>query len=277
MDLSFQNEVFMENNVPTANAELNEVLDVFMKSVRDVLRDNFVSAYLQGSFALGEWDSDSDVDFTIVTEGDVAENELPALQAMHARIYKLNSEWAKHLEGSYFPKRILKTADPARTSLWFLDNTHDQLILSTHDNTLVVRWIVRENGITLAGIPPTLLIDPVSADSLRQEVLATMQEWAEDIISGRWKMDNKWAQPFAVLSYCRMLHTLETGRIASKLAGAQWAKSALDRYWSDLIQRAWDERPNPSLKVRQPAEINEVESTIEFIHYSLKLVKLYKK
>ena len=185
----------------------------------------------------------------------MSDTDLLALQQMHARIFNLESEWAKHLEGSYFPKRILKSGDPAKTALLYLDNTHDKLILSDHDNTLVVRWVVREYGITLAGIAPKELIEPVPSDSLQQEILSTMQEWAEEIFSGQWKMENKWAQPFAVLSYCRMLHSLHTGRIASKLSGAQWAKGTLDNRWTDLIQRAWDERPNPSLKVRQPVEV----------------------
>ncbi len=261
----------MEKNFPTSNAELNGVLDEFVKGVREVLRENFVSAFLQGSFAVGDWDNDSDVDFTIVTEGEVSENELQALQAMHARIYQIESEWAKHLDGSYFTKKIIKSADPAKTELLYLNNTHDQLILSEHDNTLVVRWIVREYGIALAGIPAEQLIDPVSADSLRQEVYAGMRDWTEDIFAGRWQMDNKWAQPFAVLHYCRMLHTLETGRIGSKLAGARWAMSNLDGRWAGLIQRAWDIRPNPTLKVGQPAEDSEVQSTLEFIRYALEL------
>lgn len=258
---------------PTSNSELNAVLHEFVKSSIEVLRENFVSAYLQGSFAIGDWDSDSDVDFTIVIAHDISEENLLALQAMHARIYNLESEWAKHLDGSYFPKKILKSGDPAKKELWYLNNTHDKLILSNHDNTLVVRWVVREYGITLAGIAPKELIDPVPTDELRREILATMQEWAEEIFLGKWKMDNRWAQPYAVLSYCRMFHSLHTGRIASKLSGAQWAKSALDDRWAGLIQRAWEERPNPSLKVRQTADPIEVKNTLEFIHYTLKLAK----
>ena len=98
-----------------------------------------------------------------------------------------------------------------------------------------------------------------------------MRVWAEEIFSGCYKMDNRWAQPFAVLSYCRMLHTLHTGRIASKLAGANWAEIALDQRWAGLIQRAWEERPNPSLKVRQAADPDEMGRTVEFIRYALEL------
>lgn len=259
---------------PTPNPELNAVLHEFITSAQPALGNNFVSAYLQGSFAIGDWDNDSDVDFTIAVEREVSDMELAALQTMHARIFNLKSEWAKHLEGSYFSKNILKRGDSTKTKLPYLDNTHNQLIMSDHDNTLVVRWVVREYGITLAGIDPKELIDPVPADNLRHEVSTTMREWAEEIFTGKWNMNNRWAQPFAVLSYCRMLHTLETGRIASKLSGAQWAKTALDKHWSILIQRAWEERPNPSLKVRQPADTNDINSTLEFIRYALSSVTI---
>ncbi len=194
---------------------------------------------------------------------------------MHAGIYRLEAEWAKHLEGSYFPRDLLKSADPARKEIWYLDNTYDTLVLSDHDNTLVVRWVVREYGIPLAGKDPKELIDVVPASDLRREIFSTMQEWAEEIFSGQWKMDSKWAQPYAVLSYCRMLHSLHTGRIASKVAGAQWAKSTLDKRWAGLIQRAWEERPNPSWKVRQLADAGEVKNTIEFIHFALKAGQSY--
>ncbi|HUI90437.1 MAG TPA: aminoglycoside adenylyltransferase domain-containing protein [Anaerolineales bacterium] len=261
----------MNANFPTSNTELNTVLYDFVKSVQEILKDNFVSAYLQGSFAIGDWDNDSDVDFTIVVEDDISDADLQALQIMHARLYNLESEWAKHLEGSYFPKNIIKSGNRANKGLWYLNNTFDKLALSNHDNTWVVRWIVREHGITLAGIPAKDLIDFVRADDLRKEILSTMREWGSEIISGQWKMDNKWAQPYVVIMYCRMLHSLNTGRINSKLSGVQWAKNNLDSRWTNLIQRAWDERPNPSLKVRQPAEIIEVKDTIEFVRFAIDL------
>jgi hypothetical protein len=96
-----------------------------------------------------------------------------------------------------------------------------------------------------------------------------MHEWAGDISAGRWSMDNRWAQPFAVLSYCRMLHTLETGGVYSKPAGARWAMERLDPRWSGLIRRACDERPDPGLKVRQHADPDDLRSTTEFINYAL--------
>jgi hypothetical protein len=253
----------------TPDPELNAVLHELVTSIQTILGDNFCAAYLHGSFAISDWDIHSDVDFLVVIEHEVADLDLLALQAMHAKIYGLDSMWAKHLEGSYFPKETLRGADPTRAPLLYLDNGSQELVRSNHDNTLVVRWVVYEYGITLAGPNPKELMDPVSADDLREEVWTTMRDWSKDIFANYYQINNRWAQPFAVLSYCRMLHTLQTGRVGSKLAGAKWAKNALDSHWATLIQCAWEERPNPSLKVQQQADPNNLKSTLEFIEYAI--------
>ena len=92
---------------PTPAPALNDVLRELVTSVQAILGDNFIATYLQGSFAVGDWDTDSDVDFLIAVDHEVSETDLAALQSMHARIYEQDSNWAKHLEGSYFPKETL--------------------------------------------------------------------------------------------------------------------------------------------------------------------------
>src|SRR5689334_6075863 len=122
-------------------AELDAILNELVTSTKTILRDNFIALYLQGSFAVGDWDNDSDVDFLVAIDHDISDMELSALQAMHGRIYDMASPWAQHLEGSYFPKVILKRGDQTSSPLLYLDNTSRELIWSTHDNTLVVRWV----------------------------------------------------------------------------------------------------------------------------------------
>lgn len=263
-----------EASFPTTNQALNGVLRDLVASAQSVLGDNFVAAYLQGSFAIGDWDVESDVDFVIATRSDPSEVEEAALNALHARLYRLPPHWAQHLEGSYIPTDILRRAGPAgapRRRLLFLDNTSDTLERSIHDDTAVARWVIHERGVTLAGPPPATLIDAVSADELRREVRVTMRAWGAEIVSGSYTIGNQWAQPFVTLTYCRMLQTLDDGRIESKRAGAQWAQRTLDSRWAALIQRAWAARPNPSLKVRQPATPADQQATLDFIQYALTL------
>ncbi len=56
---------------PTPYPELNAVLEELVDSAQVVLRNSFVGAYLQGSFAVGEFDRHSDVDFIIVIEDEL--------------------------------------------------------------------------------------------------------------------------------------------------------------------------------------------------------------
>lgn len=254
---------------PTSDPDLDAVLQELVTSVRTILGPNFVGAYLQGSFALGDWDRHSDVDFLVAIDHPLSDAELAALQEMHGRIYDRPSPWAQHLEGSYFPRDLLKQGDKAKTPLTYLTNGSRELIHSNHDNELVVRWVTREHGLALAGPDAASLIGPVPAQDLRQEVLTTMHTWGQEILAGEYAIDNRWAQPFAVLSYCRMLHTLHTARVTSKPAAARWAQATLDSRWFDLIRRAWDDRPDPSVKVRQPADPDDVERTRAFIKYAI--------
>ena len=93
---------------PTPYADLNAVLAELVGRARALLADNFVGAYLQGSFALGDFDTHSDVDFMIVTHEDVPPDQVPDLQGMHDDLHALPSPWATRLEGSYAPKAILR-------------------------------------------------------------------------------------------------------------------------------------------------------------------------
>lgn len=246
---------------PTPCADLNIVLRDLVTRVRDVLSDDFIGAYLQGSFAIGDFDIYSDVDFIILVDEDIPDDQLPTLQAVHADIFKLDCAWAQHLEGSYIPKAALTRLPPPPRQFLYLDHGSTELVRSNHDDSLVVYWSLRERGITLIGPEPRSLVAPVPVNALRQEVLDTMHTWREHWLSNPTGLDNRFYQPFAVLSYCRMLQTLESGTVESKRAGAMWARDALDSRWHPLIQRALDARPgDPSLKVRQKADRSDLSS-----------------
>jgi len=260
---------------PTPYPQLNAVLRKLVESAQAVLSNNFAAACLQGSFAVGDFDRHSDVDFIIAVEEELSDDQVQALQTMHERIYNLDCGWAQHLEGSYFPKDVLRHHSQRGKPLWYLDNGSRSLIKSEHCNTVVVRWVVREHGIALAGPSPATLVDPIPVEMLRQEILDTMSGWGQQILAEPERFNNRFYQTFIVLSYCRMLHDLHTGFVGSKRAGAEWAKATLDPSWAGLIDRAWDGRPNPSLSVRQPADPKDFKSTLAFIQYIIEASTQY--
>lgn len=255
-------------NQPTAYPELNGVLHDFVTSVQEILGENFIAAYLVGSHATGDWDAHGDVDFVVVIERDLNDAEQMALNAMHARIHDGGTYWHTHLEGSYFPKAIIRQHDPNHTALCYLDNGQRSLERSTHCNELVVRWVVRERGIVLAGQEPSALIDPIPLDAMEREVRETMRAWGAEIVTGEYQIDNTWAWSFATLMYCRMLHTLYVGRIESKQMGARFGKIHLAKRWHALIDRALAQRDGQFLAIKS-ADPNDVTETVAFVRYVL--------
>ncbi len=243
--------------------------------MQEILGNYFIGAYLQGSFAIGDFDQHSDVDFIVVVEEDLTSNQVDALQVMHDQVYQLDSEWARHLEGSYFPREILRDKSKTGKQLWYLDHGARSLIRSEHCNTIVVRWIVREKGVTLAGPPPKTLVDPISEEFLRAEIFETLTKWGKEILDDPSRYNNRFYQSFIVLSYCRMLHDLYRGYPGSKREGAEWAKSVLDRSWVILIDGAWDVRPDPARKVQQPADAEDFKKTMRFLEYVMNESRLY--
>jgi len=97
------------------------------------------------------------------------------LQELHRRVYGIGSEWAKHLEGSYFPKAVLATTERSGEPLWYLDHGASSLILSDHCNTVVVRAVLRSCGVTLFGPNLAQLLAPIPTSELRGEILETIQ------------------------------------------------------------------------------------------------------
>jgi len=257
---------------PTPYSDLNEVLRELVESVQAVLMDNFLGAYLQGSFAVGDFDRHSDVDFIIAIQEELSQEQVQALQSMHARIYALNWSWAQHLEGSYFPKHLLKDFTQRGTPLWYIDNGSQSIERSMHDNTILVRRVVQAYGIALLGPDPATLVDPIPVDALRQEMLESMNNWGNNILADPQIINNRFYQTFAVLHYCRVLHDMHTGVPGSKRAGSEWAKANLEPSWIGLIDCAWYGRPSPEISVRQPANPDDLKSTVEFIQYIMGLV-----
>jgi hypothetical protein len=185
--------------IKTPYPELNAVLRELVESAQAVQGDNFLAACLQGSFAVGEFDRHRDVDFVIAVEEELSEDQFAALQAMHERVYGLDCAWAQHLEGSHFPKHVLRHYSQRGKPLWYLEHGFRSLTLSEHDNTVVVRCTLRDHGIALAGPSPATLIDPISVAVLRQEITDSITARGQHILAEPERINTRFYQSFAVL------------------------------------------------------------------------------
>ena len=261
---------------PTPYPEVNAVLSVLLPDVQAILGDQFIGMYLYGSLAYGGFDRDSDVDFVVVTMDELPQALFEALQAMHTRIATLDSWCAIQLEGSYIPKQALQVFDPVRVLHLHIDRGPDEhlhwmqidepiLSRAWWGGWVLLRSVLRENGITLSGPSPVSLIDPVSLNELKEAMLATLEGWGKPLLKHPAEIMHRGYQSYIVLTLCRILYTLENGTIVSKQTAARWAQERLGEPWSALIERAWAGRHDPGAKA-SPEDVN---GTLDFIRFTL--------
>ena len=241
--------------------ELRDVLYTFVNEITAELAENLIGVYLVGSIATGDFDLDSDVDFLVVTNTELTKKNIKSLQVIQTKIYDIDCYPAKHLEGSYISIGDLNNWHTVgEKELYYFDNGSTTFERSIHDNKWHVRWILRERGITLIGQKPEQITQSIPLPELSNEIkmamLEEMKAFEDEINRPRSFWNSRFGQSFAVLTYCRMLHTLHTGTVQSKKAGAIWAKQFVEPKWVNIIDQAWDEREGVRflVKIRQRAE-----------------------
>jgi Aminoglycoside adenylyltransferase, C-terminal domain/Nucleotidyltransferase domain len=258
----------LEATPPTIFPDLNELLGGLMARVESILGDNFVGAYLTGSFALGAADLHSDCDFLVVTEDRVTNGQEGPLRELHDKIPTRPGRWTHNLEGSYAPRAELETLAALDKQWLYVDRGWREMQWSTHCNTEDVRWTLREHGITLVGPDPRELVGQVPADALRNRMRQSIENFLPDLF-GWTSFEIAWVQRYAVTTLCRMLYTLETAEIASKPASLEWATHALASGWTELIQQVLDDR-ELGWDQDNPPRTGSVEATIAFAEYAKK-------
>ncbi len=263
--------------IPTAPyPELPDVLETFASEVEAKLSENLLGIYLVGSLASGDFDLDSDVDFLVITHNELTAKNLKRLPEIHTKIHAIDCYPAKHLEGSYISIAELNDAEiVGEKEIPYFDNGSTELEFSNHDNNWHVRWILRERGIPLIGPAPDTLLPPIPSAELFREMQRSMSEilkyFEESIGQPRNFFNSQFGQPFVVLTACRILHTLHTGEVHSKKAGAIWAKEALASEWAAFIEQAWQDREGVrfGVKIGQRAEKKALTETLAFMQYAM--------
>jgi hypothetical protein len=251
----------MAKNPFTTYPAVDDLLSSLLQHVRQVLGAQFTGLYLYGSLASGDFDPlRSDIDFVVTYTGELSQDTFDALETMHARLAAGESKWAAKLEGAYLPLASLRRYDPEDGPFAYYNEGRFQVGYFGND-WIIQRHVLREHGVILAGPDLRNLIDPVSPAQLKQAVRDILREWWSIHLEDPTRLRASDYQAFAILTMCRALHTLHSGEIVSKPVAARWAQQALGPRWQALIQRALDWQPGQ--------ELNSLEETVAYIHYTL--------
>lgn len=244
--------------------EINALLHDLLSSVQTILGAQFVGMYLHGSLALGDFTPHrSDIDLIVATRDDLPDSLVAALRDMHDRLVIDYPRWGQEVECSYIPLQALRRYDPANALHAHIGRGGRLVVERHYTDSIIQRYIVREQGITLAGPPPHTFIDPIAPDELRLASAGIIRDWWEPMLHNptRSPLTYSGYQAYAVLTMCRILYTLAHGTIVSKPTAARWAQQTDAKPWSALIERA--------LQWQDASQEAEVEETLELIRHTV--------
>jgi hypothetical protein len=256
---------------PTPYPSVNEILNLLLSNAREILGSQFVGMYLYGSLSSGDFNPEtSDIDFLVVTDDSLLEETIAALESMHRQIWASGMKWASKLEGSYIAQKYIRrhdTNNPPSPTI-----NEGKFYIDRHGSDWIIqRHIVREYGVGLAGPDPKTLIDPVTADEIRDAILGILREWWFPMLD-----DSTWLRlhgsnyhGYAVITMCRALHGLHHGKVVSKPVAIQWAKENLASQWHPLIEQAV-----ASQYGRHSEFLNE---TLDFIRFTKEQISVFEK
>jgi len=246
----------------TAYPQIDETLMALLSGSRAILGDNLFGMYLFGSLASGDFDTEtSDIDFVVVTHAAVDAATQAELGQVNTRIQASGSPWAAKLEGSFLPLHVFEDFNPACTMYPTIGMGGRYGLDHKGIEHALQRFLLREDGIALAGPAPRSFIAPVSPDALKAETLDVLHGWWQAQLDNPVRLRRRGYQAYAVLTMCRALYTLETGWLVSKPHAARWARQRLPERWHGLIDRAvvW----------RESDGVDDFNQTLELIGWML--------
>ncbi|HEX5688615.1 MAG TPA: aminoglycoside adenylyltransferase domain-containing protein, partial [Roseiflexaceae bacterium] len=231
-----------------------------------VLPDQCVAFYLGGSLALGDFHPQhSDIDFVAVTSGELAPAAIAALRAMHEELWGTGMFWLRKLDGSYVPRHVIRQWNASHTPCPFVER--DTFTVTQQGSALIQRQILYDHGITVAGPDPRQLLDSLEPGELRRGLHEMLERWWRPLLDNPDWIQPIQNQPFAILSLCRALYTLEHGVVASKPVAASWAQQVLDVRYMEPI--AW------ALAWPREMSVDQLDTTLDLIRYTLERYARY--
>jgi hypothetical protein len=243
---------------------VNILVSNLYKDIIDILHEQFLGFYIQGSLALHDFVPErSDIDLVAITKKILSDDMLTKLKRMHIIILKNKVSFGDRTECVYIPQASLKNYVPEKA---FFPCFHVGGSFYVDGFGLIEKHILRENGIVIKGPDPKSFIKPVSADELKKAAFDALQYWWTTQLIDHSKLIADDYQVYAVLSMCRAFYTILNGAIVSKSKAAYFAEQEVDKKWIRLVNKA--------LSWKIGDRFNEMQNTIDFIKYTAMKLKV---
>jgi predicted nucleotidyltransferase len=220
-------------------ASPEELLSRLAATLREELADELLSLSVYGSWVAGDFKlGRSDLDLLAVLAHDPDEATLARLTALHGVMSAEAPEWDNHVEVDYVSADAIEAVlagDRQQHSMVRISPGEPIHILSANRHYLLNWRAARDHDHGIIGRSPVDVLPPIPDDLVREVVIEHARQWPA------WLGDARTPgfQAYAVLTMCRVLAFLRTGRQWSKHMAAVSEQEHMPE-WRGLISWADD-------------------------------------
>ncbi len=211
------------------------LLDDLANELRTDLGRNVVGLYVYGSLTQHAFDARrSDVDCVAIIRRRLSPAEESRLRTGLRRLRARHS-WTRRLQLTILIRRELLRFNGDGWLYQF-----GRLSRSGSDGNPIIWANILESGHVVFGVDPHILVPPIPPALMHAALEREAGYLRKELVTERssvWRSRGAY-QRYTALTACRILYTLETGRVASKRAAAAWALRRLPSVHRAIVRRA---------------------------------------
>jgi hypothetical protein len=240
--------------------EVTPLLAKLPEGLTHLLGANLVGVYVYGSVLDATFDpAGSDIDCIAVTERALTDIECRQLNYWLTEAGAADP-WVRRLQVSFLIKNTV-LADDSRACLF----QFGELKRSGSDGNPIIWMDFFERGCTLSGAAPESFLPRITTEIFRRALFREVGYLREELSvkPDSQRREDLSYRVYAVLTLCRILYSVRTGKVVSKARAGRWALDHVPPDWHDLIHQALENGESGWL------EALPVQRLCAFVEYTL--------
>lgn len=237
-------------NVPT---EIINLLSDLKKELVDSFKANILSIYLHGSITTGDFRGESsDIDYLVVIGKEFSSDEVELLSKIHKKLIAKHEYLGRKLEGSYLLESELKNIEPPiRERLYFND---EYLRYEKYGSEWIFeQYSLSKFGVELYELNKSRIFTQVPEDNIKKaSINLLMNEWKPRVENSEYIWTNEYLA-YGVLTVCRIIYSLETGKMKSKTGSARYVLDKYDGKYIKAIEESLKWKIDDNFKAKDEA------------------------
>lgn len=214
--------------------DLQNFIAYFTRNLVNEFGDIISGIYIYGSLAMSAYhEGTSDIDFIVLLGKEMTAEELIRLKRVHEKTND-ESQYGKKLDGMYLQLTDISKNSSKLSSYPYCSD--GKITTGHHDVNAVTWWTLKHHGITLYGIPSEKLEIEVKWTDIEENMKGNINHyWAGKLKKPYLFLSAEMAE-FTILTLCRVICSLETKEIVSKIEAAERLLLKLPEKWHRIMK-----------------------------------------